>query len=99
MKLGRVIGRIVLSKKDPNLPCGFLLAVSPLDKSHIAGDDKSMFSKKQSNLILFDNLGARFGDIIAYVEGAEATAPFDTPVAIDAYCVGIVDTFNYNKSI
>ena len=99
MKIGRVIGRIVLSKKDENLPHGFLLIVSPLDKGQIAGDDKSQISKKLSNIVLFDQLGARQGDLVSYVEGAEATAPFDSPTAIDAYCVGIVDTFRYDKSI
>ena len=99
MKIGRVIGRVILSKKDANLPFGFLLVVSPLDKGQLSGEDKSQISKKLSNIVLFDKLGARQGDLVSYVEGAEATAPFDTPVAIDAYCVGIIDTFKYDKSI
>ncbi|MBQ6533912.1 MAG: ethanolamine utilization protein EutN [Opitutales bacterium] len=99
MKIGRVIGRVVLSKRDANLPHGFLLAVSPLDREQLAGEGASKISKRQPNLVAFDNLGARQGDLVSYVEGAEATAPFDSPAAIDAYCVGIVDTFKYDKSI
>jgi hypothetical protein len=99
MKLARVIGRVILSKKDGNLPHGFLLLASPLDKSQISGREDSQISKSQSNLVVFDNLGARLGDVISYVEGAEATAPFDTPAAVDAYNVGIVDFFNYNPNL
>ena len=99
MKLGRVIGRVVLSRRDENLPNGFLLVVSPLDKDQLLGRDASSVSKKLSNLVLLDQLGARVGDTIGYVEGAEATAPFETPVSIDAYNVGIVDFFNYNPNL
>ena len=99
MKLGRVIGRVVLSRRDENLPNGFLLVVSPLDKDQLSGRDASPVSKKLSNLVLLDQLGARVGDTIGYVEGAEATAPFATPVSIDAYNVGIVDFFNYNPNL
>ena len=99
MKLGRVIGRVVLSRRDENLPNGFLLVVSPLDKDQLSGRDASLVSKKLSNLVLLDQFGARVGDTIGYVEGAEATAPFATPVPIDAYNVGIVDFFNYNPNL
>lgn len=99
MKLGRVIGRVVLSRRDENLPNGFLLVVSPLDKDQLSGRDASSVSKKLSNLVLLDQLGARVGDTIGYVEGVEATAPFETPVSIDAYNVGIVDFFNYNPNL
>ena len=99
MKLGRVIGRVVLSRRDENLPNGFLLVVSPLDKDQLLGRDASPVSKKLSNLVLLDQFGARVGDTIGYVEGAEATAPFATPVPIDAYNVGIVDFFNYNPNL
>ncbi len=99
MKLGRVIGRVVLSRRDENLPNGFLLVVSPLDKDQLSGRDASPVSKKLSNLVLLDQFGARVGDTIGYVEGAEATAPFATPVPIDAYNVGIVDFFNYNPNL
>lgn len=95
MKLARVIGRVVLSKKDEALAGGFLLIAAPLDREQIADLKNSAVSKKQSNFVLYDNLGAAQGDIISYVDGAEATAPFDRPIPIDAYNVGILDRLNY----
>ena len=35
MKLAKVIGRVVLSKKDESLPNGFLAILSPLQKSAV----------------------------------------------------------------
>ncbi len=101
MKIARVIGRVVLSKKDGNLPDGFLLIASPLCRSEIVSGKcaGSGVSSEQPNLVVFDALGARQGDLISYVEGAEATAPFDFPAAVDAYNVGIVDFYNYNRNL
>ena len=95
MKLARVIGRVVLSKKDVALKGGFLVIASPLDKSQYKNKADKSLSKTQFNLIIYDNIGASMGDIIGYVEGAEATAAFKEPIPIDAYNVGIVEKFNY----
>ena len=95
MKLARVIGRVVLSKKDSALKGGMLVIASPLDKAQYKNKEDVSLSKTQHNLIIYDNLGATQGDIIGYVEGAEATAAFKEPIPIDAYNVGIVDKFNY----
>ncbi len=100
MKLGRVIGRLVLSKKDAGLARGgFMILVSPMDKSMLANPEASKLSTKLPNLVVYDTLGAAQDDIVSYVEGAEATASFDTPIPIDAYNVGIVDRFSYNPKV
>lgn len=49
----------------------------------------------QSSLVIYDNVGAGEGDIIGFVEGAEATAPFDGPTPIDAISLAIFDTLKY----
>ena len=49
----------------------------------------------QSSLVVYDNIGAGEGDIIGFVEGAEATAPFDGPTPIDAISLAIFDTLKY----
>lgn len=95
MKLARVIGRVVLSKKDSALKGGMLVIASPLDKAQYKNKKDTSLSKTQHNLIIYDNLGAIQGDVIGYVEGAEATAAFKEPIPIDAYNVGIIDNFNY----
>jgi microcompartment protein CcmK/EutM len=44
---------------------------------------------------VFDNIGAGEGDIIGFSEGAEATAPFASPIPIDALCIAIFDRIDY----
>ena len=39
---------------------------------------------KDPSPVVYDDLGAGVGQTIGYVEGREATAPFDEPTAIDA---------------
>jgi carbon dioxide concentrating mechanism protein CcmL len=50
---------------------------------------------KQFSLVAYDNLGAGEGDIVGIVEGAEATAPFDYDIPIDAITVAIFDSLSY----
>ena len=57
MKLARVIGRVVLSKKDTALKGGFLVIASPLDKTQYKNKADTSISKTQFNLIIYDNLG------------------------------------------
>jgi microcompartment protein CcmK/EutM len=45
---------------------------------------------------VYDDLGAGVGDIIGYVEGAEAAAPFKNPTPVDAINTAIIDRVFYN---
>jgi microcompartment protein CcmK/EutM len=45
--------------------------------------------------VVYDNLGAGLGDEILYVEGTEATQPFDSPIPLDAINVALLDTFQF----
>lgn len=95
MKLAKVIGRVVLSRKDKALPNGFLAILSPLGRAEIRAGGASAGSGFCA--VAFDPHGAAAGDTVAYVEGAEASAPFDSPTPVDAYCAGIVEKINiYN---
>ncbi len=53
----------------------------------------------QSSLVTYDNLGASDGDIVGIVEGAEATAPFDFDIPIDAITVAIFDSLHYEPPL
>ena len=109
MKLAKVIGRVVLSRKDKALPNGFLAILSPLGRAEIRAGGASAgsgfcavaFDRASAGsgfcAVAFDPHGAAAGDTVAYVEGAEASAPFDSPAPVDAYCAGIVEKINiYN---
>jgi ethanolamine utilization protein EutN len=83
MQLGRVIGNVVCSMKDPGLFGRTLLVVQPLDGSgHDAG----------RALVAIDSMGAGVGEIIYWCRGKEASFPFlPDEVPTEATIVGIVD--------
>jgi len=96
MRVAQVIGRVTLSLQDPSFKGGRWLMVNPLDATQFnsACQEPPALSAQQS-LIAFDNIGAGEGDIVGIVEGAEATAPFDFPIPIDAITVAIFDSLSY----
>ena len=94
MKLGYVIGKATLNRKDKCFAGERWILVSPVDRNMLAIGQYGI-SKSAPNLVVYDELGAGPGDIIGYVEGAEATAPFDRPMAIDAYNAVIIEKINY----
>lgn len=84
MRIGRVVGRVVLSDHIPEYKGGRWMIVSPCGKPELRDEDPRPISKDPS-LIVYDNLGASEGDLIGFTEGGEATLPFDGPMPIDAY--------------
>ena len=94
MKLGHVIGKVILNQREPSFQGGRFLLVQPLDHRQFAGAGLLPLPKGNS-LVVYDNLGAGQGDIIGYIEGAEATAPFTQPIPIDAFNAAIIDTITY----
>ena len=96
MRIGQVIGKTVMSVQDPALKGGRWLIVSPLDAAQFStACGKKQTISAQSSLVVFDNIGAGDGDIIGFSEGAEATAPFASPIPIDALCIAIFDRIDY----
>ena len=86
MLLGRIIGNVVCTMKDPALIGQKLLIVQPLDRQ---GLDKGR------PIIALDAVGAGPGETIYWCRGKEASFPFlpaDLPT--EATIVGIVDVVN-----
>lgn len=74
--------------------------VNPLDAAQFNDACQTPPSiSAQSTLVAYDNMGAGDGDIVGIVEGAEATAPFDFPIPIDAITVAIFDSLSYTPPI
>jgi microcompartment protein CcmK/EutM len=96
MRIAQVIGRVTLSLQDPSFKGGRWLMVNPLDTGQFNGacQQPPALSAQQS-FVAYDNIGAGDGDIVGVVEGAEATAPFDFPIPIDAITVAIFDSISY----
>lgn len=95
MRIGQIIGRVTLSDHDPAYRGGRYLITQPLSRAQLAGKQAMEDLPQASTLVVYDNLGAGRGDIIAFSEGAEATAPFDSPIPIDAYCCALIDRIHY----
>ena len=92
MRLGTVIGRVTLSRTVPALEGGRWLIVSPLTRDHYQQGSKPLVTmSKDPSLVVYDNLGGGIHDTIGFVEGAEATAPFDQPTPIDAINAALID--------
>jgi microcompartment protein CcmK/EutM len=95
MRLGHVIGRVTLSRQDPAYKGGRFLIVSPLSREQFGGAPLVPIARNPS-LVVYDNLGASPGAVVGFVEGAEATAPFDQPTPVDAINAAIVDAIHYH---
>ncbi|HWX38033.1 MAG TPA: EutN/CcmL family microcompartment protein [Candidatus Sulfotelmatobacter sp.] len=86
MQLGRIIGNVVCTMKDPALIGQKLLIVQPLDRK---GRDKGR------PVIALDAVGAGAGETIYWCRGREAGFPFLPAVLpTEATIVGIVDDVN-----
>ena len=98
MRLGHVIGRVTLSQQDPAYKGGRFLLVQPFSKEQVAGAPMLPLAKG-SSLVVYDNLGAGVGHVIAFTEGAEATAPFDQPTPVDAFNAALIDQVFYTPPV
>jgi ethanolamine utilization protein EutN len=89
MLLGRVVGRLWSSVKNPGLEAQRLLIVQPVTP---AGEPAG------KTLICTDATGAGAGELIYWVRGREASFPFQpAEVPSDATIVGIVDELHLGK--
>lgn len=89
MFLGKVIGRIWSTIKNPGLDAQRLLLIQPITPS---GDSTGKV------IICTDSTGAGAGETVYWVRGREASFPFTgRDVPSDATIVGIVDEINVGK--
>jgi microcompartment protein CcmK/EutM len=89
MQLAKVIGDVVVTRKDDNLTGIKLLVLQP-----IAADG----SNAGRTLVAVDAVGAGVGETVFFVRGKEASFPFHpTEVPADAGIVGIVDHYDVDS--
>lgn len=85
MRLGKVIGTVVATRKNESLVGYKLLVVDVLDP--VTG------SPVGDRIVAIDDLGAGVCDTVIWVSGGGARVTQDKPhVSVDAAIVGIVDT-------
>ena len=83
MHIARVMGNVVVSRKDENLSGLKLLILQPLTPER---------QPAGRTLIAVDSVGAGVGEEVFFVRGKEASFPFyPAEPPVDAGIVGIVD--------
>ena len=89
MRIGKVIGRVVLTQPYETLVGGRFLLVEVQDRFSLAGEKR----KSVETAVVYDNLGAGDGDLIAFTESGEASRPFlpEKRVPCDAFNAAILD--------
>ena len=86
MQLARVVGDVVVTRKDENLAGVTLLVLQPIMANGQAVG---------RTLVAVDSMGAGVGETVFFVRGKEASFPFyPVEVPTDAGVVGIVDHFD-----
>lgn len=85
MRLGRVVGQVVATRKDDALEGKTLLLIQPLDKQ---GRDRGR------TLVGVDAVGAGAGETVYWCRGREASLAWHPHHAVPTECaiVGIVDS-------
>jgi microcompartment protein CcmK/EutM len=89
MQLARVVGDVVVTRKDENLVGITLLILQPLTPER---------ENAGRTLVAVDPIGAGVGEEVFFVRGKEASFPFH-PVEppVDASIVGIVDHWDVER--
>lgn len=89
MRVGEVIGKVILAKCHPSVSGGTWLVVAPLTVAGLKGDPRG----REEPLVVYDELGAGLGARIGFSEGGEAANPFaPNHKPLDAYNACILDT-------
>jgi ethanolamine utilization protein EutN len=88
MRIAEVIGKVTLCSQHPSSTGATWLVAVPLSCNADTGE----LNDRDEPFVVFDELGANQGALIAVSDGAEAAAPFypDTK-PIDAYNAAILD--------
>lgn len=86
MKLARVIGTVVATKKDDSIRDLKVLMIQPLDEKLNNSDEP---------LAAIDTIQAGYGELVYYTLAREASLALPEPFApVDAAITGIVDQVN-----
>ncbi len=89
MQIGRVVGRVWATVKNPSLDAQRVLIVQPLTVE---------LEPTGKQLLCLDSVGAGAGELIYWCRGKEASFPFlPVEVPTEATVVGIIDTLNVRR--
>ncbi|MDR2642462.1 MAG: EutN/CcmL family microcompartment protein [Planctomycetaceae bacterium] len=88
MRIGKVIGMLTLSRLHESIRGSSWRVVVPMSESNL----REGTEPDSEELIVYDDLAAGEGELIAFTEGAEAAKPFyPSSKPVDAYNAAILD--------
>ena len=88
MRIMECIGRVTLSRWDPTLTGASWKLAVPLMHAGLKGEE----SGRTEPIIVYDDMGAGIGSLMAVTESADASTPFHpNSKPIDAYNAAILD--------
>ncbi len=94
MRIGEVIGTVTLSRRHESLVGGSFRLVVSKSLDNLRGTS----NEQGEELVVYDDLGAGVGSLIAFSEGVEAAQPFfPTYKPLDAYNAAILDRIEITK--
>jgi len=89
MRIAKVIGNVTLSRCHPSFQGASLKIVCPMMLNDLQDDTTPI----EDSLVVYDELGAGHGSLIALSEGGEAAQPFFPNLKpVDAYNAAILDS-------
>ena len=105
MRIALVIGKLTMNRTVSEIVPGSYLLVRPCGREALAGALDNSDTQPPcvlpgaaagEEMVLYDDLGAREGDLAGMVEGREACQPFvPKRVPFDAYNACILDSVNF----
>ena len=94
MRIGKVIGNVTLNRVHESFVGARLKLVVPMTLAELAAGS----TPQGESLVVWDELGAGFGETVCFSEGGEAVQPFKPEVKpVDAYLSAILDNVNLNQ--
>ena len=88
MRIGKVMGTVTLSRWHESMRGASYRMVVPLSLDNLRGESQP----QAEEFVVYDELGAGVGSLIAISEGGEAAQPFRPEFKpVDAYYAAILD--------
>ncbi|MCA9099730.1 MAG: EutN/CcmL family microcompartment protein [Pirellulales bacterium] len=99
MRIAKVTGTVTLSRSHPLLEGGRYRLAVPLSLDDVAEfAETGEVAPKADTLVMYDDLGAGIGSLVALAESREASHPFlPATKPIDAYNAAILDTIDIGR--
>ena len=94
MRIARIVGTVTLNRRHESFAGATLKLARPLTLADLEGKT----TPEAEELVVWDQLGAGIGELIALSEGAEAAQPFRPAVKpVDAYNAAILDSVEITR--